>query len=152
MSSANTSGQMSPKARSAQPEWMSGVTNKEVLGLVLAFAVLFIMHFAPTIPGLKPQGQTILGIFLWFMIILLFDSMHKFAVGLAAPLLVVVLGGEKIPAAFSAFSSDAFFLAIGAFTFAAIMVATPLGSRIAIGITDIIMSIWLPLIGHPLMM
>ncbi|MEW6661477.1 MAG: SLC13 family permease [Bacillota bacterium] len=144
MSSANPSVQEPSKVQKAQPEWMSGVSNKQVLGLILAFAVLFIMHYAPTLPGLKPQGQSVLAIFLWFMIILLFDAMHKFVVGLAAPMFVVLIGGEKIPAAFSAFSSDAFFLAIGAFTYAAIMMATPLGKRIAIGITDLFRSVKVP--------
>jgi anion transporter len=125
-------------------EELSDVPKTELYGIILAFVVLFGFHLGPALPGLKAQGQTILGIFLWFMIIMIVSESNKFAMGVATPMLLVVLGKMKIPEAYSAFSSDAFFLAIGAFAYAAVMMATPLGKRIALVITDLFRSVKVP--------
>lgn len=118
--------------------------KKQLFGLILGFVVMLAVHFAPTMSGLTPKGQSVLGVFLWFMIIMIFNSLHRFVVGLASPMFVVLLTDYKIPEAFSAFTGKAFFLAIGAFVFAGIMMGTPLGKRIAIGITDLFRSVKVP--------
>ncbi|MBI4785893.1 MAG: anion permease [Chloroflexi bacterium] len=119
--------------------------RKQSVALILAFAVLFVLHLAPgftgmTLVGLKPQSQTILAIFLWFIICMITDALPKAVVGLVGPTLVFVLAGYKIPDAFKAFTTDAFFLASGAFIYAAIMMGTPLGKRIALNITTALKS------------
>ncbi|MFZ5942713.1 MAG: SLC13 family permease [Bacillota bacterium] len=129
------------KVSNTNPSLFEGLNQKQLIGLFLGFGLMFLLHFGPALPGLKPQAQSILGVFLWFMVIMIFNSLHKFVVGLLAPGFAVMLGGFKIPEAFSAFSSDAFFLTAGAFTFAAIMMGTPLGKRIAITITDVFRSV-----------
>jgi anion transporter len=109
--------------------------RRAVIGLVVAFAILFFLHWGQPIPGLKPQAQTVLGIFAWFITVMVTDAMNKLAVGLTTPLLLVLLGGYKVPEGFKAFSSGVFFLGAGAFIFAGVMMGTPLGRRIAVGIT-----------------
>jgi anion transporter len=123
-----------------EPSIFTDLDKKQLLGLFLGFAAMFILHFSPTISGLTPQGQSILGVFLWFMIVMIFNALHRFVVGIASPLFVVLLANYKIPEAFSAFTGKAFFLAIGAFIYAGIMMGTPLGKRIAITITDLFRS------------
>lgn len=119
---------------------LQGMERKQVAGIIIAFALLFGISSAPTFPGLKPQAQTVLAIFLWFITCMVTDALPKAIVGLAAPTLLVVMAKMKIPNAFDAFASNAFFLAIGAFIYAAIMMGTPLGQRIAIGITNALRS------------
>jgi len=114
--------------------------RKQVLILGVAFLLLFGLYFAPTMPGLKPQSQAVLGIFFWFIVCIVFDALPKAVLGLAAPMLVVVLGGFKLADAYAPFASDTFFLAIGAFIYAAIMMATPLGRRIALVVTNALRS------------
>ena len=109
---------------------------KELVSLVVAFVLLFGLHFAPTLPGLKPVGQDVLAVFLWFILCAAFESLPRAVLGLAAPMLLVVLAGYKIPDAFSAFADSQSFLAIGAFIFAAIMMSTPLGRRVALMVTN----------------
>ncbi|MEW6264251.1 MAG: SLC13 family permease [Thermodesulfobacteriota bacterium] len=110
--------------------------RKKIIGIVIAFVLLLGLHFSPTLPGLKPEGQSVLGIFCWFIACMVTDALPNVIVGLGAPLLVVLLTKAKIPAAFSAFASDVFFLGVGAFIFAAIMMGTPLGKRVALTIVS----------------
>lgn len=112
----------------------------QIVGLILSFGLLLSLTLGPTISGLKPQAQTVLGIFLWFITCMVTDALPKAIIGLAAPMLLVILGNIKIPEAFSAFSNNEFFLAIGAFVYAAIMMGTPLGKRIALSITSALKS------------
>lgn len=123
---------------------LNDMDKKEHWGIIIAFVVLFGFHFAPTFQGLTPEGQSILGVFIWFLIIMIFTKVNNFAVGVVTPMLLVILGHMKIPEAYSAFASDNFFLAIGAFALAAVMMATPLGARIAIGITNLFRSVKVP--------
>lgn len=114
--------------------------GRDTVVLAVAFLVLFGLHFAPTLPGLKPQGQSVLAVFLWFVICVAFEVLPKAVIGLASPMLVVALAGFTVPNAFNAFASDTFFLAVGAFIYAAIMMATPLGRRIALVVTNALRS------------
>lgn len=105
---------------------------KAMTGLVIAFTLLFAIHLAPTLPGLRPTSQSVLAVFIWFIAIMVTDALPKAIVGLASPLLVVILAGVKPGVAFRAFSTDIFFLGAGAFVIAGIMMGTPLGRRIAL--------------------
>jgi len=111
-----------------------------IFGLILAFAILFLCHFGPTLPGLRPTSQSVLGVFLWFITIMVTDALPKGIVGFAAPLLIVVFAGIKPGVAFKAFSTDIFFLGAGAFVIAGIMMGTPLGKRIALKIVTLMKS------------
>ena len=109
-------------------------TRKKIIGLVIAFLLLAYFHYSAPFTGLKPQAQSVLGVFIWFIVIMVSDALPGGIVGLATPLLLVLAGGQKIPAAFKAFTSDVFFLGAGAFVIAGIMMGTPLGKRIALTI------------------
>ncbi len=110
--------------------------RKKLIGIVIAFGLLFAFHFGPTLPGLKPQAQSVLGVFAWFIASLVTNALPHAVVGVGAPFLVVILAGEKIPKAFSAFSTDVFFLGLGAFVFAGVMMGTPLGKRVSLTIVS----------------
>lgn len=110
------------------------VPQKALAGLVIAFALMFAIHLAPTFPGLRPAAQSVLAVFVWFIAVMVTDALPKAIVGLASPLLVVILAGVKPGVAFRAFSTDIFFLGAGAFVIAGIMMGTPLGRRIALKI------------------
>lgn len=108
--------------------------RKALGGLCIAFGLLLAFHFGPTLPGLRPTSQSVLGVFLWFIAVMVTDALPKAIVGLTAPLLVVVFADVRPAAAFRAFSTDVFFLGAGAFVIAGIMMGTPLGRRIALNI------------------
>ena len=106
------------------------------MGLLAAFAILLGLHYGPAIPGLTPEGQTVLGVFLWFILCMVTGALPKAMVGLASPLLLVIFTRTKIPVAFKAFNTDIFFLAAGAFAIAAVMMGTPLGKRITCSVAS----------------
>ena len=114
--------------------------KKALIGFIIAFAVLFAIHFGPAIPGLRPTSQSVFGVFLWFIIIMVSDALPKAIVGFTSPMLVVLFAGIKPGVAFKAFSTDLFFLAGGAFVIAGIMMGTPLGRRIALKIVTLMKS------------
>lgn len=102
-----------------------------------ALALVALARFGPLLPGLSPEGQTVLGVFLFFILCTATSALPGPVVGLTAPTLVVVLTHAKLSVAFSAFDGKVFFLALGAFVIAAVMMATPLGRRIALSITGL---------------
>lgn len=109
---------------------------RQTAGLILAFGVMFSLHFGPRIPGLTASAQTVLGVFLWFIVCMVTSALPKAIVGLASPLLLVVFAGIKIPEAFHAFNTDIFFLAAGAFIIASVMMGTLLGKRITLTVAS----------------
>jgi anion transporter len=124
------------KERGGQPPTAAppGYGHKEVIGLLIAFALMFAARFAPVLPGLDPKGQVVLGVFLWFIVALATEALPQAVVGVGAPMFVVVLGAAPVAKAYSAFAGDVFFLAFGAFVLVAAMIGTGLGKRIALGI------------------
>ena len=108
--------------------------NKALIGLLVAFGLLLAIKYGPALPGLKPQAQAVLAVFAWFIAVMVSDALPKAIVGLTAPLLVVLFSDIKPGAAFKAFSTDIWFLGVGAFVIAGIMMGTPLGKRIALKI------------------
>lgn len=125
-----------------EAESAEGAANRAraLIGLTVAFGLLFLVHFGPALPGLKPQAQSVLAVFLWFIAVMVTDALPKAIVGLAAPLLVVLFAGVRPANAFKAFSTDIFFLGAGAFVIAGIMMGTPLGRRIALTIVTVMRS------------
>lgn len=115
-------------------------TSGRVLALLVATAALLALHLGPPLPGLKPQAQTVLGIFLWFVIVLATEALPQIVVGVAAPLLAVILNGTRVPKAFNAFNSDVFFLILSAFMLVAVMIGTGLGKRVAFGVVHVVRS------------
>jgi len=114
--------------------------TKSLVGLAIGFGLLLALHFGPTMTGLKPESQSALGVFLWFIVCMVSDALPKAIVGFATPLLLVLFSGLKPGVAFKAFSTDIFFLGAGAFVIAGIMMGTPLGRRIALTLVTVLKS------------
>lgn len=110
----------------------SGREYQKVAGLIVAFLVLFVLRLGPEITGLSRPGQDVLAVFLWFIVCMIASALPKAIVGLASPLLLVLVAGDKVKVAFAAFNGDIFFLAAGAFVIAAAMMGTPLGRRVTL--------------------
>ncbi len=106
--------------------------GRKALGLGAAFLVLSVLRFGPLLHGLTRPGQAVLGVFLWFIVCMVTNALPKALVGLASPLLLVLMAGMKVKPAFGGFNGDIFFLAAGAFVIAAVMMGTPLGKRITL--------------------
>ncbi|MGD0216369.1 MAG: SLC13 family permease [Desulfobaccales bacterium] len=117
----------------------AGVKSRS-FGLLAAFGILLLFHFGPTFPGLKQPTQSVLGVFLWFIVIMISDALPGAIVGITSPLLLVLFAKMKVPQAFNAFNTDIFFLAAGAFIIAAVMMGTPLGKRITLTVASIMKS------------
>jgi len=115
---------------------LRGVRQRQIAGLLVAFVVLFFLRFGPAITGLTRPGQAVLGVFLWFIICMVTSALPKAIVGLASPLLLVLIADTKVKVAFSAFNGDIFFLAAGAFVIAAVMMGTPLGKRVTLTVVS----------------
>lgn len=124
-------GQQAPQADSWKTKALSSATWRATLGFVLAGALLLWVAYGLEIPGLEPKAQRVLAVFLWFVVCMVSNAMPMALVGLASPLLLVLVAGLKVPDAFNAFNKDIYFLATGAFVLAAVMMGTPLGRRIA---------------------
>jgi len=121
------------RARPGGWRWPTA-SSWRLVALVLASVIVAVAHLAPAMPGLKPQAQTILGVFIWFVIVLAAEALPQILIGVAAPLLVFLLNRTPVPEAFNAFNSDVFFLIMGAFVLVAVMIGTGLGKRLALGI------------------
>ncbi len=118
----------------------AAVMRKRCIAVLASFALVAAARLAPALPGLNWRSQTIVGVFVWFVLCTATNALPPVAVGVGAPMLVVCLTGTKLASAFSAFNGNVFFLALGAFVIAAVMTATPLGKRIALAITSILRS------------
>jgi len=135
-SSTARSGVRTPAGRG----WLSTPSVRHLVALVVATGILLALHLGPALPGLKPQAQTILGVFLWFIILLATEAVPQIIVGVGAPLLVVLLNGAPVDAAFNAFNSDVFFLILSAFILVAVMIGVGLGKRVAFGVVHLVRS------------
>ena len=127
----------SMRPHSASSRASPAIPRRATAGLVAAFALLAALAYGPAIPGLDATGQRVLAVFTWFVVCMVTDALPMAMVGLASPLLLVIVAHLKVPAAFDAFNKDIFFLATGAFILAAVMMGTPLGKRIAFVIASI---------------
>ncbi len=146
------------------PAWRAQLTPGKIAALVIGVLAIAYARLGPTLPGLedavtsmfqatnKTDGpapdalvvaaQTLLGVFVFFVLCLATEALPALVVGLCSPMLLVVLAdlpvapgsNDEIPVAFNAFASDTFFLILGAFVLVAVMIQTGLGKRIAFAI------------------
>ncbi len=148
----------------AVPAWRAALTPPRIAALVLGVLAIAYGRLGPALPGLSdavtnmfqaanktdaaaPESlvtaaQTLLGIFVFFVLCLATEALPGLIVGLCSPMLLVVLTdlptapgvADEVPVAFNAFVSDTFFLILGAFVLVAVMIQTGLGKRIAFAI------------------
>lgn len=152
-----------PQAPDAQslPAWRAQLTPARIAALVAGVLAIAYGRLGPTLPGLADAvtsmyqvtnktsdlapgslvlaAQTLLGIFVFFVLCLATEALPGLVVGLCSPMLLVLLAdlpmapgaADEIPVAYNAFVSDTFFLILGAFVLVAVMIQTGLGKRIA---------------------
>ena len=146
------------------PAWRAALTPPRIAALLVGVLAIAYGRLGPTLPGLADAvtsmfqaanktdavapdslvtaAQTLLGIFVFFVLCLATEALPGLVVGLCSPMLLVVLAdlptppnaADEIPVAFNAFVSDTFFLILGAFVLVAVMIQTGLGKRIAFAI------------------
>ncbi|HQU16097.1 MAG: hypothetical protein B7Z66_08915 [Chromatiales bacterium 21-64-14] len=109
------------------------VSIRDLASLAAAFALLCVFRYLHPISGISAHGQAVFGVFLWFIVVMVTNCVPRAIVGLTSPLLLVLFAHIPVPQAFNAFNTNIFFLATGAFLIAAVMMATPLGKRMALG-------------------
>jgi len=61
--------------------WLSTPSVGHLVALVVATGILLALHLGPALPGLKPQAQTTLGVFLWFIILLATEAVPQISWG-----------------------------------------------------------------------
>jgi anion transporter len=118
-----------------------------IAGFVGAWVFFFALRYAPTLPGLSPEGMAVLAIVLWATIMWVTEAMPVGITGLSVPLLLIVThaipwsvkGNEAQPpmaAAFGGFTNEVVWLCLFAFMLGAVMQLTKLDRRIAMAILD----------------
>ncbi len=152
------------KADQTVPAWRAQLTPARVAALLIGILAIAYGRLGPPLPGLADAvtsmfqatnktsapapdslvlaAQTLLGIFVFFVLCLATEALPGLVVGLCSPMLLVLLADlpeapgatDEIPVAFNAFVSDTFFLILGAFVLVAVMIQTGLGKRIAFAI------------------
>ncbi|MFP3256801.1 MAG: DASS family sodium-coupled anion symporter [Candidatus Nanopusillus acidilobi] len=123
---------------------MEGNNNKniykKIIFFVLATVVLIVCLVSPAPNGLTVKGKDVLGIFLWYLIVLIGGCLPLGIVGIVAPALLVILNIYPEKVAMAGFINDMSFLILGALMFGAAMNVTNLGKRIALSIVSFMRS------------
>jgi anion transporter len=105
-------------------------------GFALAWGLFFLILFVmPTPAGLSPAGKACLAVVVWACITWVSESMPVGISGILIPMLLVMGGATKTFAqAVGGYISEAAFLCLIAFIFAAIIQAAGLDRRLALGL------------------
>ena len=113
---------------------------KKIIFFIIATAVLAICVLMPTPAGLTVAGKVVLGVFLWYLIVLIGGCFPLGIIGVMAPALLVILKIYPESIALSGFVSKMSFLILGSLMFGAGMTVTNLGKRIALAIISFMKS------------
>jgi len=116
----------------------TGKLRKEFSGFILAWVVFAaILTLVPTSESLTGDGRAALAVMGWATIIWLSNGLPLAVSGLMIPVLLSLTGAaEKLPEAFSGFTSNVTFLILGCFILAAVMQTNGLDKRIALSIVS----------------
>lgn len=114
--------------------------GKKLFSFIIATAILILFYFLPTPAGLTYVGKMVLGVFLWYLIVLIGGSLPLGIVGVTAPALLVILKLYPEDVAMGGFINDMSFLILGALMFGAGMTVTNLGKRIALTLVSMMRS------------
>lgn len=112
---------------------------KNILGVTLAFIVVFAFFFTSPFPGLTPVGMKGIGLFAWAVILMSFQVFEDHVVFLIYACAVVLFGVLKFTAAFSSFAGDSWWTVFGALSIGVAASETGLLKRISLKIMS-----WLP--------
>ena len=115
----------------------SGRNPKSTLiGFGLAWALFFLILFAmPTPAGLSPAGKACLAVVVWACVMWVSEAIPVGVSGILIPMLLMMTGSTKtFSQAVGGFISEAAFLCLIAFLFAAIIQAAGLDKRLALSL------------------
>ncbi|MEF8879138.1 MAG: DASS family sodium-coupled anion symporter [Candidatus Thermoplasmatota archaeon] len=113
-------------------EVFANLTYKKIFYLLLAFLVLAVFHFYPSMAGLSSEGQTMIGILLMAAILWISEPIPLAVTGLLVMLTQPLLGVLSTDSVFSSFGNEAVFFLIGAFILASAIEKHGLHRRIAL--------------------
>src|SRR3954465_4363002 len=107
-----------------------------VIGFAVAWGLFFLIAFGlPTPKGLSPAGMACLAVVIWACTIWVSEAIPVGISGILIPMLLVMSGATKsFNQAVGGFISEAAFLCLIAFIFAAIIQAAGLDKRLALGL------------------
>jgi solute carrier family 13 (sodium-dependent dicarboxylate transporter), member 2/3/5 len=107
-----------------------------LVGFAVAWALFFLILFVvPTPPGLSPAGKACLAVVVWASITWVSEAVPVGITGILIPMLLVMSGAtERFNQAVGGFISEAAFICLVAFLFAAIIQAAGLDRRLALAI------------------
>ncbi len=119
--------------------------HKAIFGFVLAWVMLFLFLFVVPLPdvvnadgtitALSAAGRATLAVMVWATVIWLTEAIPIAMTGLMIPALLALTGAvSHIKYAASAFSAPVALLVLAAFIFSAIMIASGIDRRVAIGL------------------
>ncbi|HIS44583.1 MAG TPA: anion permease, partial [Candidatus Scatomorpha merdigallinarum] len=104
---------------------------KKVL-FILATILMIAFFFIDPFPGLEPAGMRFLGIFIWWIVLLVTELMPNYLACLAALVLSIAVGSATFEQAFGSFASTTSVLLIGAFGLATALTNSGLLVRLAL--------------------
>ena len=115
------------------------INVKNVIGVVLAFAVLFSFFLMTPFPGLNHAGMMGIGLFAWAVILMSFQVFPDHIIFLIYACAVALFGVLKFTASFSSFAGDSWWTVLGALSIGVAASETGLLKRISLKIMS-----WLP--------
>ena len=104
---------------------------KKVL-FILATIVMIAFFFMEPFAGLEPKGMRFLGIFIWWIVLMVSDLIPNYLACLAALVLAIASGSATFEEAFGSFASSTSILLLGAFGLATGLTNSGLLTRIAL--------------------
>ena len=104
---------------------------KKVL-FILATILMIAFFFIDPFPGLEPASMRFLGIFIWWIVLLVTELMPNYLACLAALVLSIAVGSATFEQAFGSFASSTSILLIGAFGLATALTNSGLLVRLAL--------------------
>ncbi len=101
---------------------------------IAATLIMFLFFFVTPFQGLEKTGMKFLGIFIWWIVMMMTDIMPSYLSSLIAVVISIISGVTNLGTAFSAFSGTTIWLMIGAFGLAGGLSASGLMTRIALNV------------------
>lgn len=99
---------------------------------ILATIFMVICLFAKPFPGLEPVGMRFLGIFVWWIFMMLLNPIPNYLSSMIGVVIAIVAGCTTLEAGFSAFSGSTIWILIGCLGLAAGLTASGVLTRIAL--------------------
>ena len=105
--------------------------GKKVL-IIIGFIIMIACFFVQPFPGLEPVGMRFLGIFIWWIILMVTEPIPTYLACMAGLVVSIAAGCTTFEEAFSSFASSTSILLIGAFGLATALTNSGLLNRVAL--------------------